>query len=209
VFCGGLRCEILKKIRKKAKFEVLIFYYKSRRKMRSRELLDRSSYIKSIISENKANFESYFLQHERKSKDYVEFRCLWCIEPGRKVYLERQFFYNYRFSNLDDFYTLQKWFDKQESVLHIYNQELMNRNVEYYRNLRKYKFDLINTEGNIFRKIEKLKNFKLDIDEFKGRIEKQKRSLLKFKDDLYGKSLKLNSYNESIPNPVNIKSQDD
>jgi hypothetical protein len=65
VFCGGLRCEILKKIRKKAKFEVLIFYYKSKRKKKSKERLDRLKYIKRMISESEDDSESYFLHHER------------------------------------------------------------------------------------------------------------------------------------------------
>jgi hypothetical protein len=108
----GLSCEILKKIRKREKFEVFIFYHKSRRKRRNKKLLAMISYIKETMFVQDIDSESYFYSFKKEFKDLIDFRWLWCLEPGRKLYLEKQFYYNYKFLNLDDASALQKWLNE-------------------------------------------------------------------------------------------------
>jgi hypothetical protein len=75
--------------------------------------LEMINYIKELILEKEFGSESYFFTFERKSEKFVDFRCIWCFEPGRKLYLEKQFYSNYKFLNLDDPCILQKWLSEQ------------------------------------------------------------------------------------------------
>jgi hypothetical protein len=160
----GLRYEILKKIRKRARFEVSIFYYSNKPKKKNKDLPDSLLYVKRLISECRNDSESYFLFNEEILDEEIIFGCLFCVEIGRVIYLEKELFMPNRFSNLEDHSTLQKWLKKQESVGHIYNNELRNRSIDYYTKLAKFKYDLEDIKGNVYNEVGSLKKFKFDID---------------------------------------------
>jgi hypothetical protein len=100
VFCGGFKMISSKKIRKRTGFEVLIFYYCNKRRKRNKESTNSSLYMKRMISESRDDSESFFLYDETSSKETITFRCLYCIEIGRIIYLKKQFFVANHFSNL-------------------------------------------------------------------------------------------------------------
>jgi hypothetical protein len=169
---------ILKKIRKRAKFEVFIFYHKSRRKGRNKKLLAAIRYVKSEILLQNIYPESYFYICERKSTESIDFRCWWCLEPGKKIYLEQQFYCKYKFSNLDDDESLQKCLNEQDSLVYNFNQTLINRKISYYQEMKKFGSSLNVVNEKILLLVRNFDEFKSDINDLEKKINLQKKCLL-------------------------------
>jgi hypothetical protein len=100
------------------------------------------------------------------------------------IYLEKQFFEANRFSNLEDFVTLQNWLSKQESICNVYNDVLRNRSIKFYSKMKKHKFELDSVREKITIEAVNLKNFPERAEELKNRIQLQKKNLLEFQGKL-------------------------
>jgi hypothetical protein len=107
---------------------------------------------------------------------------LWCIEPGQKIYLEKEFYYKYAYINLDEPTILQKWLKEERSLILNYNYVLMNRKADYYFNLNILKYDLDVVNAKIQSRIELTNGLRTRIDELRKKIERQKRNLIMFTD---------------------------
>jgi hypothetical protein len=55
-----------------------------------------------MIEIGDSNSELYFLKSEGFSSGFYQFKCLICIEMGKQLYLEKQFYSIYKYHNLKD-----------------------------------------------------------------------------------------------------------
>jgi hypothetical protein len=56
--------------------------------------------IKKLTENGNPDSEMYFFKCESFSKGFFEFKCLICFEIGKKLYLEKQFHFSYKFQIL-------------------------------------------------------------------------------------------------------------
>jgi hypothetical protein len=115
--------------------------------------------MQRLIFEQKASSEMEFYHIKNHTTDSAIFRCILSIEIGKVLFPEKQFHYNYQFSNLDEPSVLEKWLKNMEYYGDKYNYIIMNRNVEYYAKLQIHKFGLLRFQKRLNIQMEKQRKF--------------------------------------------------
>jgi hypothetical protein len=95
-------------------------------------LTDAIGYIKNIILEQDGNSESnYWLSAKQHGKS-THYLILWCLEPGKWIFLEKQFHFRYKFLNVNNDHFVQNWCKCN------WNESFDCASISFVRNLIRY-----------------------------------------------------------------------